>query len=90
MEPVIDSQAMSKYNSIYVWDNVDNIIHIVESLIDFKSKTSDLYNIKYCPKESEDCSHQYENCIRKGANTNKQFGGSYVIKTNGYSINESI
>ena len=34
---------MSKPNSIYVWDNVDNIIQRIESQIDFKSHTTDLF-----------------------------------------------
>ena len=35
---------MNKSDSIYVWDNVDNVIHIIESLIDFNSHRIDLYD----------------------------------------------
>ena len=50
---------MSKYQPIYIWENVDRIIQIIESRIDFNSKTTDLYDSQYCSKEDEECSLQY-------------------------------
>ena len=50
--------AMSKSQSIYMWEHVDRIIQRIESRIDFNSKTTDLYNSQYCSKEYEDCSVQ--------------------------------
>ena len=81
---------MSKYNSIYVWDNVDNIIHIIESIIGFNYHTIDLYDMKYCSKEDYDCSHQSENGIRKLVKMKKPFGVGYMFKSNCYSINERL
>ena len=34
-----------------MWDNVDNTIQIIESLIDLISKTTDLYDPQYCSKK---------------------------------------
>ena len=48
--------AMSKSQLIYMWENVDSIIQIIESLIDFNLKTTDLYDSQYWSKEDEDCS----------------------------------
>ena len=47
---------ISKPNSIYVWDIVNNIIQRIESRIYFNSHTTDLYESKYCSKEDEDYS----------------------------------
>ena len=41
---------MSKSRSIYLWDNVDNIIQVIESPIDFISHTTDLYDSEFCLK----------------------------------------
>ena len=49
---------MSESQSIYMWDNVDKIILIIESLIEFDSKTTYLYDSKYFSKEDEECSLQ--------------------------------
>ena len=86
----IYNQDMSKYDSIYVWDNVDNIIHINESLIDFNSHTTDSYDMKYCSKEDDNCSHQSFNYIRNLVNTRKTFVAGSVFKSHCYSINESF
>ena len=51
--------SMSKSQSIYMWDNVDRIIQITESRIDFDSKTIYLYGSQYCSKEDEYYSLQY-------------------------------
>ena len=41
---------MIKDDSIYLWDNVDNKIHKIQSLIEFKYYTIYLYDIKYSSK----------------------------------------
>ena len=46
---------MSESKSIYVLDNVENIIQRIESRIDFNSHSIDLYDSKCCSKEYEDC-----------------------------------
>ena len=38
-----------------MWENVDRKVQRIESRIDFNSKTTDLYDSQYCPKEDEDC-----------------------------------
>ena len=42
--------AMSIYQSVYMWDNVDMIIQRIDSLIVFDSKTTDLYDSQYFSK----------------------------------------
>ena len=46
---------MIKSKSIYLWDNVDNIIQIIDSRIDLISHTTDLYELQYFSKEDGDC-----------------------------------
>ena len=38
---------MSKPESIYMWDNVDKTIQIIESKIDLMNRRTDLYDPKY-------------------------------------------
>ena len=47
---------MIKTESIYMWENVDNTIQIIESQNDLINRRTDLYYPQYCPKENEDCS----------------------------------
>ena len=47
---------MSKPRSIYMWDNVDKTIKIIESRTDLIYKTTDLYDPQYFSKDNEDCS----------------------------------
>ena len=46
---------MIKSESIYMWDNVDNTIQIIDSQIDLINKRTDLYDPQYCSKDNEDC-----------------------------------
>ena len=48
-----------------MWENVDTIIQRIESRIDFKSHTTDLYDSQYCFKENEDFSLQSYHFIRE-------------------------
>ena len=73
---------MSKSKSIYVWNNVDNIIQRIESQIDFNYHTTDLYDSQLCSKEDEDCS--FQSLVKK----KKPFGVGYGFKSNCFPINE--
>ena len=81
---------MIKSKSVYVLDTVDNIIHIIESLIEFNSHTTDLYYFKYRSKEYEDCSLQSQNCIKKLVKTNKPFGVGYMFNPNSFKVYVNI
>ena len=47
---------MGKSQSIYMWENVDMIIQRIESQIYSNSKSTYLYDPKYCSKDNEYCS----------------------------------
>ena len=47
---------MIKNQSIYMWENVDKTIQIIESRIDLIYKTTDLYDPQYFSKDNEYCS----------------------------------
>ena len=49
---------------MYMWENMDKIIQIIESRIDLISKTSDLYDPQYCSKDNEYCSLKSSDIIR--------------------------
>ena len=52
---------MSKPQSVYMWEDVDTIIHRIESQIDLIPKTTYIYESQYFPKDNEDCSLKYYN-----------------------------
>ena len=81
---------MSKSKSIYVWDDVDDIIQIIESKIDFIYHTTGLYYLKFYSKEDEDNSLQYFNYIRELLQIKKLLEVGYGFKSNYFSINESF
>ena len=81
---------MSKSQSIYMWENVDRIIQIIESRIDFNSKTAYLYDSKYCSKEYADCSLQYYRFITELVQLHKTLENGYGFKYNCISINERL
>ena len=54
---------MSKPKSIYMWENVDNTIQIIESRIDLFTKKTDLYYPRYCSKDNEDLSFKSSHII---------------------------
>ena len=47
---------MSKPESIYMWDNVDKTIQIIESQIDLINRRTGLYDPRYFSQDNEDCS----------------------------------
>ena len=54
---------MRKYQSIYMWENVDMITQIFESQIDFIRK-NDFCDSQYCYIENEYCLLQSSHIIR--------------------------
>ena len=54
---------MSKNESIYMWDNVENTIQRIESKIDLINKKTDLYYPKYYSQDIEGCSLKYSHII---------------------------
>ena len=48
--------SMSKPESIYMWDNVDKTIQIIDSRIDLINKRTDLNDHQYFSKVNEDFS----------------------------------
>ena len=48
-----------------MWENVHISIQIIESQIDSNSKTTDLYDSQYCPKDNEDCAPQFYHNIQE-------------------------
>ena len=54
---------MSKPESIYMWDNVDKTIQIIESRIDLINRRTDLYYPKYCSQDNKACSLKYSDII---------------------------
>ena len=55
--------SMIKSESIYMWDNVDKTIQIIDSQIDLINKRTDLYDPQYFSKDNEDCSLKYSYII---------------------------
>ena len=47
---------MSKPESIYMWDNVDNTIQMFESRIDLINRKTDLYDPKVSSQDNDGCS----------------------------------
>ena len=66
------------------------IIQIIESQINFISKTTDLYDSQYCSKENEDRSLQSYHIIRELVQTKKPFELEYGFKSHCTSINERL
>ena len=54
---------MIKSESIYMWDNVDKTLQIIDSQIDLINKRTDLYDPQYCSKDNEDFSLKYSYII---------------------------
>ena len=47
---------MIKPESIYIGENVDNTIQIIESRIDLINRKTDLYDPQFCSQENYGCS----------------------------------
>ena len=81
---------MSKPQSVYMWENIDMTIQIIESLIDLISKTTDLYDSQYFSKDNEDFSLKISHIIGKLVQMKKPFDFEYGFKSNCTSINERL
>ena len=77
-----------KYQFIYMWDNVDMIIQIIESQIGFNYQTIDLYYSQYYFKEYEDSSFQCSHFIRELVQLNKPLEYGYGFKSHCIYIND--
>ena len=56
---------MSKPDSIFMWDNVDKSIQIIELRIDLINRKTDLYYSKFCSQENDGCSLKSSHIIRE-------------------------
>ena len=81
-------RAMSKPESIYMWDNLDKTIQIIESRIDLIYKTTDLHYPQYCSKNNEDCSLKSSHIIGEFVPMKKPHDFIYWLKSQCTSINE--
>ena len=79
---------MSKPESIYLCDNVEKTIQIIESQIDLIYKTTDLYDPQYCSKDNEYCSLKYSHMIEEVFPMKKPYDFVYGFKYHCTSINE--
>ena len=71
-----------------MWDNVDIIIRIIESRIDYICHTIDLYDSQLFSKEYEYCSLKSYQFIRESFQITKPLGVGYGFKSNCLSSNE--
>ena len=81
---------MSKPESIYMWDNVDNTIQSIESRIDLFNKRTDLYNPKYCSQDNEGCSLKSSHIIAEFLPMKEPHEFMYGFKSQCTSINEQF
>ena len=79
---------MSKSNFQCAWDNVDNVIHIIGSIIDFHYNKPYLYDMKYLSIEDDDFLQKSVNFIKYFLQMRKPFGFGYLFKSHSYPINE--
>ena len=52
-----NKRAMSNTSENYKWGKVYSTIQEIESRIDLKNKTADLYDPKFCYPDNDGCSH---------------------------------
>ena len=72
---------MGKTQSIYMWDNVDKTIQIIESRNDLISKKTDLYDPQYFSKDNEDCSLKSSHIIEEFVYMKNPFEFAYGFKS---------
>ena len=58
-----NKRSMSKPESIYMWDDVDKTIQIIESQIELINRRTYLYDSKYCSQDNESCLLKYSHII---------------------------
>ena len=79
---------MSKPEPIYMWDNVEKTIQIIESRTDLIYKTTHLYDPQYCSQNKEDCSLKYYHIIGEFVPMKKPHDFMHGFKSQCTSINE--
>ena len=76
-----NKRAMSKPQSIYMWENVDKTTQRIDSLIDLFLKTTDLYDPQYIFKDNEDYSLKSLHIIGEFVHMKKTFEFAYGFKS---------
>ena len=72
----VNKRATSNTSENYKWGKVYSTIQGIESRIDFKNRTTDLYDPKFFSPDIDDCSHRsYHN-----------IGGFVPTKKKSYSV----
>ena len=79
---------MSKTESNYMWGNLDNNIQIIESLIEFINRKTDLYDPTFCSQDNDGCSHKSSHIIGEFMLMKKQHDILFGFKSQFTSINE--
>ena len=79
---------MSKPESIYMWDNVDNTIQMFESRIDLINRKTNLYDPKISSQDNDDCSLKYSHIIGEFIPMKKHYYFLYGFKYHCTFINE--
>ena len=82
--------AVSKSESIYMWNNVDNTIQMIDSWNDLFSKTTDLYYPQNFSKKNEDCLLKSSHIIGKFVPMKKPHDFMYGFNSQCTSINEQL
>ena len=72
-----------------MWDNVDNTIQIIESLIELINIRTDLYDLQYCSKDNEDCSLKSSHIIGEFVSMNEPHDFMYGCKSQCTSMNKN-
>ena len=79
---------MSKLELIYMWENVDITIQIIESRIDLINRRTDLYDPQYCSQDNENISLKYSHSIGEFLKMKEPHDFLYGFKSQCTSINE--
>ena len=81
---------MSNTSANYKWGKLYSTIQEIESQIDLKNRTTDLYDPKFCSPDNDGCSHRSYHNIGWFVPTRKQNRIQSVFKSQCTSINERI
>ena len=81
---------MSKPESVFMWDNLYNIILTIESQIEIINRKNDLYDPKFCSQDNDGCSLKSSHIIGELMPMKKQHDFLYEFKSQCTSINERL
>ena len=79
---------MSKPESIYMWDNVENTIQIIESRIYLINRRTDLYDPTFFSQDNAGCSLKFSHIIGEFMTMKKQHDFLYGFKPQCTFIND--